>query len=154
MAGEIPGVEEEEEDEAVERTSLDRLLVGRDTAVASQHLRAVVALAVGQALFTTAIWALQDFGVPERNLVAFGAMIALVGLVGAVYNGYRNGGVLVSIAFAVAPLVGAVPAVVLQRGASDELVGTALVTGGLGVWSGLLGFLVGAGLYRLRLRFV
>lgn len=147
MEGETPDAEAE-----VERTAIDRLLVGRDRAVAHQHLRAAVALAVGQALFTTSIWALREYGVPERNLIAFGTMLALVGLAGAVYNGYRNGGVLVSAAIAVAPLVGAIPAVMLQYGAGDDVVGGALVTGGLGVWSGVLAFLVGAGLYRLRHR--
>lgn len=150
MGVEPPDVDTEEDEGA--RTFLDCLLVGRDRTVARQHLRAVVALAVGQALFTTATWALQDYGVPERNLVAFGAMLALAGVVGALFNGYRNGGVLVSVALAVAPLIGAVPAVVLQQGVSDDLVGTALVVGGLGVWAGVVGFLVGAGLHRLRHR--
>lgn len=148
MGVESPDVDAEEDEGA--RTALDRLLVGRDRTVARRHLRVVVALAVGQALFTTATWALQNYGVPERNLVAFGAMLALAGVVGALYNGYRNGGVLVSVALAVAPLIGAVPAVVLQQGASDDLVGTALIVGGLGVWVGAGGFLIGAGLHRLR----
>lgn len=139
-----------------QRSRVEHLLVGREEAIARQHLRVAVSLAVGQALFTLVVWVLVErYGLAEQNLLAFAATVVIAGLVAAVANGVRNGGLLVSVALAVAPLVGAVPVTVIRTGGLDEaLVATALMVGGLGVWAGVLGFGLGVGAQLLGARIV
>lgn len=134
-----------------ERTDLDRLLVGQDWELARFYLRLVVVLVLGQGLFTTVLWLLRGYGLPMQNLVAFAATLALVGVVAAVYSSYRNGGLLVSLALAIAPLVGLLPVAVAAD--VEGLAGQALFAGGVGVWAGGLAFLLGRGLRRLRTRY-
>jgi hypothetical protein len=133
-----------------EWTRLARLLVGRDPDVSRFYLRTVVVLAFSQAVFTTALWALRDRGIPERNLYAFGTMLVLAGLGAAVYHSYRNCGVLVTVALVLAPLVGTLPVASLAE--VQGLATGVLVVVGFGVWAGGVCYLLGRGLRRLRER--
>lgn len=143
-------VDADVDDSERERTDLDRLLVGQDWDLSLFYLRLVVVLVLGQGLFTTVLWLLRGYGLPMQNLVAFATTLALVGLVAAAYSSYRNGGVLVSLALAVAPLAGALPVAAVAD--IEGLIGQALVVGGLGVWAGGIAFLLGRGVRRLRER--
>jgi hypothetical protein len=143
-------VDDDDVDPERERTDLDRLLVGQDWNLARFYLRLVVALALGQGLFTTVLWQLRGFGLPVQSLLAFATTLVLVGLLAAAYSSYRNGGVLVSLALTVAPLVGAVPVAVVAG--VEGLTGQALVVGGFGIWAGGIAYLIGRGLRRLRER--
>lgn len=132
-------------DDGRDRSRVERLLIGRSDAVAGVYLRIAVALAVGQAVFTVALAVLVDqYGLLERNLLAFALTVVLAGLLAAIVNGARKGGLLVSISLAVAPLIGAVPVTLLRVGRVDEsVVATGFMVGGLGVWAGVLGFALG-----------
>lgn len=128
---------------------LAQLLVGRDPELARVYLRGVVILLFSQAVFTTALWTLRD-QIPVRNLYALGVTLVLMGVVGAVYASYRNGGLLVGVGLVVGPLAGTLPVAVLAE--VEGLAGQALVVGGFGVWVGGVCYLFGEGLRRLRRR--
>lgn len=145
-----------EADDAGETPTHIHLLVGTDSTVVRQHLRAGVTLALGQAVFTTSLWiGVERYGLAERPLVAFALTLVLIGVGLAVGNGFRGGGLLLSVGLVLAPLVGAVPVTYLRAGAVGEsLQATVFMIGGLGVWAGILGFIVGVGLRWLWNRVV
>jgi len=132
-----------------EWTWLDRLLVGRDPDLSRVYVRAAVILLVSQVLFSSALYTLRD-RIPVRNLVAFGTMLVLMGLVGAVYASYRNGGLLVCAGLVLGPLAGTLPVAMLAD--VEGLAGQALVVAGFGVWAATVCYLLGEGVRRLRAR--
>lgn len=132
----------------IRRFGSTRLVYGRDGERSRYWTKiAVVLLVISPAIMGT-WWAAADVGVVSPGDLASGLVSVVVvallvsGPIAATIQAYRNDGVLVSIALAVAPVVG------LALFVGDALYVTILL-GAYALVAGVVGFAVGAGARRM-----
>lgn len=131
------------------RDSVDRLLFGRDMVLSRRFVWLAGALFVGALFAHLPIRYLPGFTLSNMVLLA---VICIAMVLVATVAAYLNDGVLVSISLAAGIGLGFyVPAILFDLQALGEVTLWVLAVGTISaVGAGILGFLTGAGLRRLR----